>query len=138
MNAPMGTERCQGVVGRDDPQDHDRRDADQATDRDGHRLGDPQDDDAEQDRRQQVLVARQVDRQQREDDRDQWREEEPDGAPRLLEALLGRAELLLPQAPVGGAAPEGGVDVGPLNSLLALLSLGRGHGNPLCRDVNRP
>ncbi|MGQ1839297.1 hypothetical protein ACT4S2_12650 [Kocuria turfanensis] len=59
-----------------DPQHHHCGHAHEAADRDGHRLADPQDDHAEQHRGQQVLGAVQVQRQQREDDRDAGGEEQ--------------------------------------------------------------
>jgi hypothetical protein len=113
------------LVGRDDAEDDDRPDADEPTDRDRHRLGDPQDDDAEQHRGEQVLLTRQVQRQQRHDHGDRGCEEQADRPAPLLEPLLGRAEGLLPQAAIGRRADEGRVDVRPRR--LLGTALGGGH-----------
>ena len=51
------------------PRKHGDADPEQAADRDRHRLADPQRDHAEQYRGQHLLLARDVDRQDQEDDR---------------------------------------------------------------------
>ena len=93
-------ERRDHVVDRCDADHHDQRDPEQAADRDRHRLGDPQHDDEQQRGGELLLVAVHVERQQQEDQEDRGRQEQPDRAPRLLEALLLRAQLLLAERPV--------------------------------------
>ena len=96
MNAPMNVKivddpnGAEHVVDRCDPEEHRDGDAEQTADRDRHRLADPQRDDAEQHRGEHLLLARNVDREHQEDDGQQRREEEADGAPALLEAFLLR------------------------------------------------
>ena len=108
MNAPMKVKTVDDPKGAsassagDDAEQDDRRDADEAADRDRHRLGDPQDDHARaapppasagrgrcRAGRSSITIVT------------SGRQDQPDRAPALLEPLLARGELLLAEAAVG-------------------------------------
>ncbi len=136
MNAPMkvkmvaGAERREHLVGVcPDPQQDQQRRADESGNRDRDRLGDPHDDDGEQDRRHRLLFLGQVQRQEVEDDAGDRSQDVPDVAAPALEALLTLGEALLAEALVRRAAEESLLDVDAFacGRRARLIAAGRGH-----------
>jgi hypothetical protein len=80
---------AEDVVGAGHVQDHAQAQPDDPGDRDRDGLGDPPDNHQAQDRRQGLLLALQVEGEGQQDQEHQRPEEQPDGAPPPLEALLG-------------------------------------------------
>ncbi len=117
-----GPERRQRVVDRHHADHDDGRDPDEAADRDRHRLGDPEDHDAQQHRGQPVLALLEPGRQQQHHDGDQRSDHQARRAPGLLEPLLALGELLLAETAIRRVVEERLVDVGALDSRRGLSS----------------
>jgi hypothetical protein len=107
------------------PEDDDQGDADQAADRDRHRLGDPEDDDAEQQPAEHLLAGRDAERQREKDEGDGRGEEEADRTAPSLESFFGRGQLLFAQTAVGRTAEQAALHIG----------LGAVHASPLDRVI---
>jgi hypothetical protein len=88
-------------------------DPQQGGDRDRDRLADPPDNDEREDRRQPVLIAVEVERQQQDHDEQHRAQHQADVAAQPFEALLGRRQLarLLVERPIGERSARSLLDV---------------------------
>ncbi len=107
-----GSEGRQDRSGRRNTQNDDGGNSNQPADRDWHGLADPQNDDAEQDRGEQLLGGVHVRGPEGEDDGDRRGKEETDGLPGPLKPLLTGRECLFAEGSEGASAEQRRFDVG--------------------------